>query len=63
MMVDPFIHYHIIPRYKSKMMFNKVEFSDTGYPGLINFDEVTKLKKNNFDKLVRHLKEIFNDQK
>lgn len=63
MMIDPFIHYHIIPRYKSIMMFNKVEFSDTGYPGLINFDEITKLKKNNFDKLVRYLKEIFNDQK
>ncbi|MDB4416147.1 hypothetical protein N9270_05420 [Akkermansiaceae bacterium] len=32
MMIDPLLHYHIIPRYKKNIFLGKVEFSDFSYP-------------------------------
>lgn len=33
MMVDPHVHFHIIPRYVDVRTFSHVEFSDPGWPG------------------------------
>jgi diadenosine tetraphosphate (Ap4A) HIT family hydrolase len=34
MMVDPHVHYHVIPRYSTSRTFNGVEFVDAGWPAL-----------------------------
>jgi diadenosine tetraphosphate (Ap4A) HIT family hydrolase len=33
MMVDPNVHFHVIPRYSTPRNWNGVEFDDTGWPG------------------------------
>jgi diadenosine tetraphosphate (Ap4A) HIT family hydrolase len=33
MMVDPDVHFHVIPRYAQAKQFNKLEFIDHGWPG------------------------------
>lgn len=33
MMVDPHVHFHVIPRYAETQRFEDVEFPDTGWPG------------------------------
>jgi diadenosine tetraphosphate (Ap4A) HIT family hydrolase len=33
MMVDPDVHFHVIPRYGSAQTFEAVEFPDAGWPG------------------------------
>ena len=33
MMVDPDVHFHVVPRYGSTQTFEAVEFPDAGWPG------------------------------
>ncbi len=33
MMVDPNVHFHVIPRYSGARDWNGLEFADTGWPG------------------------------
>ena len=33
MMVDPHVHFHVIPRYAAKRQYAEAEFSDSGWPG------------------------------
>ena len=33
MMVDPNVHFHVIPRYSEARAWNGIEFADTGWPG------------------------------
>ena len=33
MMVDPDVHYHVIPRYPGSRSFKGLEYRDTGWPG------------------------------
>ena len=33
MMVDPHVHFHVIPRYKGERAFGGTVFSDSGWPG------------------------------
>ena len=34
MMVDPHVHFHVIPRYSGSRMFDEAEFADQGWPGM-----------------------------
>jgi diadenosine tetraphosphate (Ap4A) HIT family hydrolase len=36
MMVDPHVHFHVIPRYAAAQRFEDMEFPDTGWPGQPN---------------------------
>ena len=36
MMVDPHVHFHVIPRYAAAQRFEDLEFPDTGWPGQPN---------------------------
>jgi diadenosine tetraphosphate (Ap4A) HIT family hydrolase len=38
MMVDPDVHFHVIPRYEGTRRFGGVEFSDAGWPGPPSLD-------------------------
>ena len=33
MMVDPNVHFHVIPRYSEPRTWNMIEFTDAGWPG------------------------------
>lgn len=36
MMVDPHVHFHVLPRYAAPQRFEDVDFPDTGWPGQPN---------------------------
>ena len=59
MMVDPFVHFHVLPRFKKTMVFNNIEFLDPGYPGLADFSHKTSLKESEFLDMVQYLKGFF----
>lgn len=40
MMVDPDVHFHVIPRYAQDRQFNGLTFIDTGWPGQPALDRV-----------------------
>ena len=33
MMIDPDVHFHVLPRYSSSRFFEQTEFADPGWPG------------------------------
>ena len=59
MMVDPFVHYHVLPRYKNPKIFKDIEFIDPGYPGVPDLTYKTSLTETEFSKLVAYLKGLF----
>jgi diadenosine tetraphosphate (Ap4A) HIT family hydrolase len=40
MMVDPDVHFHVIPRYAHSQQFTGQEFMDAGWPGVPNFSQI-----------------------
>ncbi|MDH5553035.1 MAG: HIT family protein [Nitrosomonas sp.] len=42
MMVDPDVHFHVIPRYAEIRHFSDVEFIDAGWPAVPNLGQVNK---------------------
>lgn len=34
MMVDPHVHFHVIPRYAASIVFDNTTFTDPGWPGI-----------------------------
>ncbi len=36
MMVDPHVHFHVLPRYDREVVFEGITFADPGWPGLPN---------------------------
>lgn len=59
MMVDPHVHFHVIPRYNSNKTKHGVEFKDIGWPLTPNLKSYTKLDKNQFTQLLRDIKNGF----
>ena len=43
MMVDPHVHFHVIPRYSGRRTWSGVEFADKGWPGPPNLSSATPL--------------------
>lgn len=41
MMVDPHVHFHVVPRYAGQRTFEGVVFADNGWPGPPNLAEPT----------------------
>ncbi len=44
MMVDPDVHFHVIPRYDGARRFGDVEFRDAGWPGVPALDAAVALE-------------------
>lgn len=53
MMVDPHVHFHVLPRYDGERRFGGVSFPDAGWPGLPDLKQVQPAT----DKLVEALRE------
>ena len=43
MMVDPQVHFHVIPRYEGTREWQGMEFADAGWPGVPQLGEAVKL--------------------
>jgi diadenosine tetraphosphate (Ap4A) HIT family hydrolase len=56
MMVDPEVHYHVLPRYSKNVIFDKIKFIDTGWPSLPDLNFVNDLKKDTEIKLINSIK-------
>lgn len=59
MMVDPEVHFHIIPRYSSDKEFDSVVFKDFAWPKKPDIDVVNRVDGEVFKKLTTMLREGF----
>jgi diadenosine tetraphosphate (Ap4A) HIT family hydrolase len=59
MMVDPDVHFHVIPRYPTPVRFDGVDFADAGWPGPPTLGEVTATDAAANAALVTRLKALW----
>ena len=59
MMVDPNVHFHVIPRYSAARAWNGVEFPDAGWPGSPQLGKMVALTSEQIDELVKAFSSIF----
>jgi diadenosine tetraphosphate (Ap4A) HIT family hydrolase len=59
MMVDPNVHFHVIPRYSQPRTWNGVEFADSGWPGPPQLGSSVQLSGEQTGALVRELSSHF----
>lgn len=57
MMVDPHVHFHVIPRYSTPREFGGVEFQDRGWPAVPDLSAATALDAAQFAALVTYLRD------
>ena len=51
MMVDPHVHFHVIPRYSGKREWDGMTFDDHGWPGLPDLKSAPKLSPRQIERL------------
>jgi diadenosine tetraphosphate (Ap4A) HIT family hydrolase len=56
MMVDPNVHFHVIPRYAEPRVWNGIEFPDAGWPGPPQLGSAIALSDAQIEALTRELK-------
>ncbi|MEO8992106.1 MAG: HIT family protein [Nitrosospira sp.] len=54
MMVDPDVHFHVIPRYAKTKYFNGREFIDSGWPGAPDFNRTYEIDAETNRLIVDH---------
>jgi diadenosine tetraphosphate (Ap4A) HIT family hydrolase len=59
MMVDPNVHFHVIPRYSNPRSWNGVEFPDSGWPGPPELGSAVKLPTDRLALLAKELWSTF----
>ena len=59
MMVDPNVHFHVIPRYSGGREWNGVSFPDEGWPGIPQLKTAPKLLPEQLKVLVKEIKTYF----
>ncbi|MDL2337108.1 MAG: HIT family protein [Pseudomonadota bacterium] len=59
MMVDPDVHFHVIPRYDGTRPFGGTEFRDAGWPGPPALDAAVSLDSAASDALLAQLREAW----
>jgi diadenosine tetraphosphate (Ap4A) HIT family hydrolase len=55
MMVDPNVHFHVIPRYSGRRELNGVEFRDAGWPGQPQLGDAIQLTPEQIESLTREI--------
>lgn len=63
MMVDPNVHFHVIPRYSGSREWNGIEFPDAGWPGAPQLDAAIKLDERQLQTLVSQVAAEFRCRK
>lgn len=51
MMVDPHVHFHVLPRYESERSFEGVPFVDPAWPGPPDIGHATEMESDAFERL------------
>jgi diadenosine tetraphosphate (Ap4A) HIT family hydrolase len=59
MMVDPNVHFHVIPRYSGGRSWNGVNFPDSAWPGPPELGSAVKLPEDQLGALVEALSSTF----
>jgi diadenosine tetraphosphate (Ap4A) HIT family hydrolase len=59
MMVDPNVHFHVIPRYSVPRNWNGIEFADAGWPGPPQLGSAIQLSNEQIATLVEALASNF----
>jgi len=59
MMVDPNVHFHVIPRYSESRHWNGLEFPDAGWPGPPQLGNATTLTSEHIRDLTAELQANF----
>jgi len=59
MMVDPDVHFHVIPRYEGARRFGRAEFPDAGWPGPPALDAAITPDVATTDALLARLREAW----
>jgi diadenosine tetraphosphate (Ap4A) HIT family hydrolase len=59
MMVDPNVHFHVIPRYSLAREWSGIEFADAGWPGPPQLGSVIALTTEQIDALTRLFSSTF----
>lgn len=59
MMVDPNVHFHVIPRYGQQRTWNGLSFADAGWPGPPNLAAATALAPAQINQMVEELSDNF----
>lgn len=55
MMVDPDVHFHVIPRYAGPKHFNGIEFVDPGWPGAPDLSHANKTSVSTNLNIIDHI--------
>lgn len=63
MMVDPHVHFHVIPRYESAREWNGREFVDVGWPKVPDLGYAVALEGNELEQLAAWLGSTFDQEK
>lgn len=59
MMVDPDVHFHVLPRYSTPRRFDGLEFPDAGWPAVPNLGKFPELDQAALGRLAAHLRPHF----
>jgi diadenosine tetraphosphate (Ap4A) HIT family hydrolase len=59
MMVDPQVHFHVLPRYRERQEFEGVVFNDQAWPGPPDLKAVTALNAETHEALLQALRLAF----
>jgi len=59
MMVDPHVHFHVIPRYSEPRQWNGIEFPDAGWPGPPQLKIATEIGSDAVSTMTHQLKRLF----
>jgi diadenosine tetraphosphate (Ap4A) HIT family hydrolase len=62
MMVDPHVHFHVLPRYRSRQQFQDLEFADAGWPGPPDLKSAPQLASELSHAILRELKTAFSSR-
>lgn len=61
MMVDPEVHFHVVPRYSSDKEFEGVIFRDSAWPKKADIDEINEVSEEMLQKITLVLRKQFNE--
>jgi diadenosine tetraphosphate (Ap4A) HIT family hydrolase len=56
MMVDPDVHFHVIPRYAKPKKFGNIEFIDPGWPSAPDLNHINKTSSSTNLNIIDHIK-------
>jgi diadenosine tetraphosphate (Ap4A) HIT family hydrolase len=59
MMVDPDVHFHVLPRYAAPRSFAGVTFTDPGWPAAPSLGYVNTMQPSTLAELTAHLRQLW----